>query len=53
MAVVGRASSEGVTGGMVGELGRNMEMEMVRREPVSGSLAWPSPGPEIIGTTKQ
>lgn len=40
---------------MVGELGRNMKVEVVRRGwgPVSGSLAWPSSGPEIIiGTRK-
>lgn len=40
---------------MVGKLGRNVEVEMVggRWDPVSGSPAWPSPGPEIIiGTTR-
>ena len=42
-------------GGMVGKLGRDMEAEVVGGgwDPVSGSPAWPSPGPEIItGTTR-
>lgn len=40
---------------MVGNLGRDMEAEVVGGgwDPVSGSPAWPSPGPEIIiGTTR-
>ena len=40
---------------MVGNLGRDMEAEVVGGgwDPVSGSPAWPSPGPEIIIGTEE
>lgn len=39
---------------MAGKLGRDTEVQMVGEgwDPVSGSPAWPSPGPEIIIGTR-